>query len=73
MGCMVIEPKPVGLKDENSRKGFGLGEVRLRRNKKERWKTKRWWCTRRTPELVILGMETFCVMRRTSMEMGHVG
>ena len=38
---------------------LGLGEVQLRRNKKERWKTKRWWCVRRTPELVILGMETF--------------
>ena len=59
MGWMGIELKPVGLKDENSRKGLGLGEVQLRRNKKERWKTKRWWCARRTPELVILGMETF--------------
>ena len=36
---MGIELKPVGLKDENTRKGLGLGEVRLRRNKKERWKT----------------------------------
>ena len=56
---MGIELKPVGLKDENTRKGLGLGEVRLRRNKKERWKTKRWWYARKTPEPAILGMETF--------------
>ena len=59
MGWMGIELKPVGLKDENTRKGLGLGEVRLRRNKKERWKTKRWWYARKTPEPAILGMETF--------------
>lgn len=57
MGWTGIEMKPEALKDEHRRKGLRLREVQLRRNKEERWQTKRWWCVTRTPEVAILVVE----------------